>query len=327
MSILALDYPSFDVLVVDNAPATTESRDLIAREFAGQPVQLIEEPVAGISNARNAALRHARGELIAFTDDDVIVDPLWLRALAAGFSRRADVDVVTGLVPSVELRTPTQAYFDDRVTWSRNLQARLYATSEPPADMPLFPFAVGVYGTGANFAARRDALVALGGFDTAFGAGTPTGGGEDIDIFFRILQAGRALAAEPAAIVWHRHRSDLAALRTQSRGYGVGLGAWLAKISSEPRTLRAALRRAPAGLSRLLARQAAGSVDAGAAGLPPFVPSGDLARAVSRMRWYELGCVALGPWRFLQQRRSGHGPGFPVAYRSSSALPSRKVLS
>jgi hypothetical protein len=114
--------------------------------------------------------------------------------------------------------------------------------ADPPADQPLFPFQVGRFGTGANFAVKRDRVLQLGGFDEALGAGTASQGGEDLDLFFRVLTAGDALATEPAAIVWHRHRSDNEALLVQARGYGLGLGAWLTKVVLDPPHRRLAIR-------------------------------------------------------------------------------------
>ena len=180
---------------------------------------------------------------MAFTDDDVIVDKYWLAELAAGFESE-DVACVSGLVAAGELRTPAQRYFEGRVAWSKNLRPRRFSVLEPPVDLPMFPFSVGEFGTGANFAVRRTAALALGGFDTCFGVGTATGGGEDLDFFTRVLFAGQTLVMQPSAIIWHRHRVDVAELRAQARGYGMGLGAWLAKVALDPTMRRAAARRA-----------------------------------------------------------------------------------
>src|SRR5689334_24417701 len=62
--------------------------------------------------------------------------------------------------------------------------------------------------SGASFGFARQALADLGGFDTALGAGTATGGGEDLDIFVRVLRSGGAIAYEPSALVWHQDRKS-----------------------------------------------------------------------------------------------------------------------
>ena len=301
-AILALDYPKFDVLVVDNASRTSEIRDLVQNEFVAPAVTLVSEPTPGLGLARNTGLRAATGEIVAYTDDDVIVDQAWLTELAAGFSRAPNVDCVTGLVPSGELRTPAQGYFDGRVSWSKNLEPRIYSLADPPARLPMFPFSIGEFGTGANFALRRRAALELGGFDSALGVGTRAGGGEDIDMFTRIILDGRTLVMQPSAIVWHRNRDDLAALRVQARGYGTGLGAWLTKLFMNPHTARMALVRSPHALTRLVSL--AWRRPARVAGARP---ADEWDREFARMGWVELFSVARGPLSYLLQRRSARG--------------------
>lgn len=240
-SIQSLDYPDYEVVVVDNA-ARTDATARVVEGLGDARVRWVAEPIPGLSTARNTGLRAARHELVAFTDDDVFVDRHWLCGIAGGFARAPRVSCVSGLVPSGELRTAAQAYFDQRVSWAGSLEPRLFSMAEPPADQPLFPFQVGRFGTGANFAVKRDRVVQLGAFDEALGAGTAAQGGEDLDMFFRVLIAGDALATEPAAIVWHRHRSDTDALLSQARGYGLGLGAWLTKVGLDPSHRRLAAR-------------------------------------------------------------------------------------
>lgn len=247
-SVRAVDYPDVEIIVVDNAAATDATHRYVAA--LGDPrVRVIDEPRPGLSRARNTGLLAAAGDVVAFTDDDVVVDRHWLTAVARGFTRGDNVSCVSGLVPAAELRTPAQAYFDARVGWSACLYARVFDWAAPPLDIPLFPFAVGHYGTGANLAVDRAAVVRVGGFDEALGAGSPTGGGEDLDMFFRLLHAGGTLVYDPASIVWHRHRASSEGLAAQSRTYGIGLGAWIAKIALDPaiapRAFATAARKAP----------------------------------------------------------------------------------
>ncbi len=304
-SVLALAYPCIEVVVVDNAPSTTATAEYL--DALGEPrVRLVTEPRAGLARARNAGVLAARGDVVAFTDDDVVVDPLWVDGLLAGFARAADAGCVCGLVPSGELRSRTQAYFDQRVSWADSARARVFRLREPQPDLALFPFQVGAYGTGANFALRRSAVHDLGGFDEALGVGTPTGGGEDIDMFVRVLLAGHALVVEPSAVVWHRHRDDLAALRIQARGYGLGLGAWLAKVAVSRQAAPLALRRCGGALRRLVGLgrgtgTAAPTTEAEAADARFALPA-DFAAGLGRI---ELLAVARGPWRYLQARRLG----------------------
>lgn len=299
-SILALDYPHFEVLVIDNAGRTAETRDMVRNEFTDPRVTLISEPVPGLSRARNTGLHKAKGAIVAYTDDDVIVDSLWLRQIAAGFERSPETACVTGLVPAGELRSPAQGYFDGRVNWSSSLVPEVYTLADPPEDLPKFPFSPGVFGTGANFALDRLAAISLGGFDTALGVGTRTGGGEDIDMFCRVILEGYALVVQPSAIVWHRHRDGLPDLLAQARGYGSGLGAWMTKVLLDPKTSGLALAR-----SIGVARQFLQNRRLAAEKRQEDAPSADLQLA--RVLRTELLWVARGPFNYFLARGFGAG--------------------
>lgn len=294
-SILLLDYPAFEVVVVDNA-ARTDAAARVVQRLADSRVRRVAEPVPGLSTARNAGLRAAGHGVVAFTDDDVFVDRRWLRGIACGFARSARVSCVSGLVPSGELRTAAQGYFDQRVSWAGSLQPRLFSMAEPPPDQPLFPFQGGRLGTGANFAVKRGRVLELGGFDEALGAGTAAQGGEDLDMFFRVLTAGDALAMEPSAIVWHRHRSDNAALLAQARGYGLGLGAWITKVGLDP----SHRRLAATVIRRQFRPSVRAGVDYGAIMAPSNEFRDDVPAAVGRT---EVLAVLGGPRALWRGRR------------------------
>jgi GT2 family glycosyltransferase len=228
-----------------------------------------------------------------------VVDKAWLSEIAAGFEQAPDVACVTGLVPGGELRSRFQGYFEDRVSWSKVIEPQIFSLADPPAHLPTFPFCVGEFGTGANFALNRRMALSLGAFDTAFGVGTRTGGGEDLDMFTRVILDGYSLVLQPSAIVWHRHRDDLHTLRLQARGYGTALGAWITKILLNPRTARLALVRSPRALRILFSK--AGR-PGGSSGLPDEWDS-----QIAEVMRLELASVARGPLNYLIQRASGEG--------------------
>jgi GT2 family glycosyltransferase len=117
---------------------------------------------------------------------------------------------------------------------------------------PLYPYAAGRFGSGANTALLRSAARELGGFDPDLSAGTMAAGGEDLDLYIRLLRSGRRLTYQPAAIVWHRHHAEFSALTRQLFHYGTGLSAALTKqLVLEPRRADL-LRRVPRGAARLL---------------------------------------------------------------------------
>lgn len=291
-----LDYPDFDVLVVDNAPRTTETQDMVRRDFRDPRITLVQEPVPGLSQARNTGLKTARAGIVAFTDDDVVVDKAWLMEIAAGFAETPDAACVTGLVPAGEVRSRVQEYFNERVSWSKVVVPAVYSLADPPADLPKFPFSPGAFGTGANFALDRDIANSLGGFDTALGAGTRTGGGEDIDMFSRVILAGYSLVVQPSAIAWHRHRDGLEDLRSQASSYGRGLGAWMTKIMVNPRTAHIALRRAP-GVALSSFRSSPDS-------RPSQAGNDEWDAVLADVLRLELFSIALGPLQYLLERLS-----------------------
>ncbi|XAS63713.1 glycosyltransferase [Micrococcaceae bacterium Sec5.8] len=301
-AILGLDYPNFDVIIVDNAASADETRELVRNEFPDPRLTLISEPRPGLSRARNAGMYRAGGDIVAFTDDDVVVDRYWLRGIAAGFEQAPDVACVTGLVPAGELRSPAQGYFDDRVNWSKIVAPKVFSMADPPADLPTFPFCPGAFGTGANFALDRRSALALGAFDPALGVGTRTGGGEDIDMFTRVILEGHSLVVQPSAIVWHRHRAELDDLIVQARGYGKGLGSWLTKILLNPRTARFAIARSPQGALHFLKNARNHSLGQSAATAVPAHQDPRIAKVLRA----ELVSVGRGPLNYLLERRSGH---------------------
>jgi GT2 family glycosyltransferase len=307
----ALDHPAVEVLVIDNAPRDGATRAVFADEVGDDArFRYVLEPRPGLSCARNRGLAEASGEVVAYTDDDVSVDPKWAGALARAFDgvNREDVACVTGLVCTAAINGPAELYFDARTSWADGCRPHVYRLGSADDD-GLFPYSAGVFGTGANFAVRRDVMRRLGGFDEALGAGTKTGGGEDLDAFVRILQAGHALAYEPAAVVWHHHRSDLDGLRRQMYAYGTGLSAFLTKHLMDPRTRWEVLRRIPRGLAKLSAvpRATAGSLGAET----PVRPHGFLLR--------EFGGFLTGPLRYARARRAVPAKDFPLRAASQRA--------
>jgi GT2 family glycosyltransferase len=252
LSLQALEHQQLEFVIVDNAPADSSTRDLVAG-IGGEDERFryVSEPHCGLSWARNRGLSHALGEFIAYTDDDVRVDPLWVRGLLRGFDRRSDVACVTGLVASASLERPVEQYFDARVWWSSSCEAAIYDARHGPMGNGLHPYAAGGFGTGANFAFHTQTLREIGGFDETLGAGSRCAGGEDLDIFVRLLRHGHAIAYEPAALVWHEHRTDRGELNRQMYAYGKALSAYLFKYASSRRTAIDVWRRLPHGLSHV----------------------------------------------------------------------------
>ncbi|MGW1250753.1 glycosyltransferase [Streptomyces sp. NPDC002535] len=251
-SLLAQDHPDFELVVVDNAPRTAATHELVTRTYAehADRVRYVREDTPGLATAHNTGLAAAEGAVAAFTDDDVIADPRWLSSLTAPFATDPGLGCTTGLILPARLGTPAQILLESHGGFAKGFAPRLYDPAHPPADEPLFPFTAGSFGSGANMAFRVDALRRAGGFDPATGTGTAARGGDDLYAFVAVLSAGFRLRYTSEALVWHHHRDTWQDLRNQAYGYGAGLTAYLtATLVRSPRLLPALLARLPRGLA------------------------------------------------------------------------------
>jgi GT2 family glycosyltransferase len=242
-----------EVIVVDNDP-DTPSAAAVVQDFPG--VIYIHEPRPGLSIARNTGIGAARGAIVAFVDDDVLVHPAWLEALLRGFSD-AKVLAVTGLVLPAELETTAQVIFETtmgqsgrghrRIVFDQSFFVPQLSTGPP----------VWTIGAGANMAFRREAFERVGLFDERLGAGA-AGCSEDSELWYRLLAAGGECHYLPEAVVFHRHRVDRDQLRRQAHDYMRGHVAALFLQYREfrhPGNLWRALITVPAHLLRRIFRE------------------------------------------------------------------------
>lgn len=250
----------FELLVVDNAPSDDRTMTECRRHAN---IVYCREPVPGLNFGRNRALREASGEIIAYLDDDVVVDSGWFDGLARVWSDNPDAGAVTGLVLPLRLDTPAQVLFERRGGFRRGFRRVRYGRTA--FRDPLHPFGAGKFGAGANMSMRRSLVVELGGFDEALDTGKPLPGGGDLDIFFRVIKSGAALVYEPRMAVFHDHREALSVLARQYWTWGLGFGAFAAKTRMSSREARATtnalLRWWFADQSFRLARSIAGKGD------------------------------------------------------------------
>ncbi len=293
-SLLQSDYPSdrLEILVVDNAPATRGTHELIHGVYADVDlVRYVREDIPGSASARNQGLVMAGGELVAFTDDDVVVDRHWLSELGRAFVDYPQVSCVSGLLLPWELETQAQVWFEEYGGFSRGFERRLYDLKDHRLDDPLYPYSAGVFGTGNNMGFRAEAIRSIGGFDPALGNGTPALGGVDSEALLRTVLEGRTVLYEPAAIVHHIHRADYTDLRKQVYSYGVGLTAYLLKtMLSRPELIPDVARRIPAGLRFALSPTSEKNDE----------KRGDYPSELTRL---ELRGMAYGPLAYLRSRR------------------------
>lgn len=230
-SILQLDYPLLDVLVIDNAPSSSSTHQLVRDRYP--QARYVREDRPGLNWARNRAIEEARGEIIAYTDDDVVVDSGWVKAMARVFAENPGVMAVTGLVAPFELETEAQILFERYGGFGRGFERKWYWVDRDAGERAAAVHGgAGKFGTGANMAYRRSIFDLIGHFDTALDVGTVTNGGGDLEMFFRVLKEGGVLVYEPGALVFHCHRRDYEQLRAQITNNGIGFYSYIVRSAT-----------------------------------------------------------------------------------------------
>lgn len=212
-ALQVLEEPPCEVLVVDNAPTTEATQEVVA-SMPG--VRYVREPRAGLDIARNTGVCHSTGALIAFTDDDVEVHPGWLAGLRAGFYS-PEVMAVTGLALPAELETEAQVIFEKHWSFNRGFAPRTFGSSfferTKQRGVPVWDI-----GAGANMAFRREVFDEVGYFDERLDVGA-AGCSGDSEFWFRILAEGWSCRYEPSAVVFHTHRKTKEGLNRQLYAY------------------------------------------------------------------------------------------------------------
>jgi len=196
-SLERLTYPDYEIVLVNDG--SKDRTGEIARSFP--TVRVIDTPNQGLSAARNVGLAEATGEIVAYTDADTRVDRDWLTHLVQPFLTSNVVgsggpNVVPADDPPIAQCIarapggPTHVLLDDRI-----------AEHVP----------------GCNMAFRRDALLAIGGFNPIY-----LRAGDDVDVCWRLQARGGKIGFASAALVWHHHRASIKAYWKQQLGYGEG---------------------------------------------------------------------------------------------------------
>jgi glucosyl-dolichyl phosphate glucuronosyltransferase len=190
---------SFEIVVVDNA--SVDDTAAVVHSVAGRasvPVVYLEETKPGKSHALNAAITRARGELLVFTDDDVLPSPGWLAAYVAAFGETGADFGAGRIAPLWEAPTPrwmSPALYgvlaipdggDRRLRLGKGINEQI---------MPI----------GANMAVRRHVLDRVGGWNPDLGKLEGTlRTGEDHEFALKMMRAGFTGVYEPSALVQHR---------------------------------------------------------------------------------------------------------------------------
>jgi glycosyltransferase involved in cell wall biosynthesis len=203
-----------EIIVVDNAPSDNRTEQVV-RMF--NRVRYCREPRPGLDVARNTGIRAARSPIIAYTDDDVAVHPLWVYQVWQTFANEPNVAAMTGLVIASELMTEAQLIFETHWSFNRGYVAKQYDAEYFQQTLASGP-PVWEIGAGANMAFRRALFDEIGYFDERLDVGA-AGCSGDSELWYRTLSHGHVIQYNPKAVVFHTHRKELAAVRKQVFNY------------------------------------------------------------------------------------------------------------
>ncbi len=195
-SLEKLHYPDYEVILVDDG-STDSTQQIAARHPLARCFR--HERNLGLSVARNTGIAAAQGEIVAFTDSDCRADPDWLYYLVGDL-----IKSTFAAMGGPNLLPPEDSPVASAVMASPGGPAHVMLTDTQAEHIP-----------GCNMAFYRWALEDLGGFDPVFQTA-----GDDVDICWRLQQAGYKIGFSPSAFVWHYRRSTLPDYLKQQRGYG-----------------------------------------------------------------------------------------------------------
>ena len=219
-SIARLDYPRnrYEVVVVDDG--SVDGTEALVRELQGQVPMVLRyyrQEKKGLSAAKNIGIRESRGEILAFTDDDCLLEREWLARLVQAFDS-PEVGVVGGPDKIPGVSTAFAKCIDYSVT-------SFIGTGgvREGGVMRLAKY----YPRGCNTALLKSLAEEAGGFDERFRVG------EDIELVYRIRRAGYSIRYATEAFVWHKRRGSFRAFVRQI----FSRGCWRAELGRRHREL------------------------------------------------------------------------------------------
>jgi GT2 family glycosyltransferase len=214
-SVLASEYPSFDLTIIDQS---TDDLTRAAVESLGvdeSKLRYVHSTEPGLSRAYNNGVRRTDGAVLVFTDDDCLVEPDWITNIVDAFESEPDGDLLYGQVVAAG-----SADTDVQLTPALHLD-----TPQRLAKGEGFK----VWGMGANFAARRRLFERAGYFDEMLGGGGPLWSSQDYDLEYRAYQAGCVILLRPEVYIRHDGRREAEDWPSLLLAYGAGDGAFYMK--------------------------------------------------------------------------------------------------
>ncbi len=215
-SILANSYRNLELVVVDQS--TNDQSRRIVESIDDPRIVYVPTATVGLSRSRNIAIRTARAEIAAFTDDDCVCDPAWISTLVAEYERDPKVMGVTGRVVA----------YGDAIA-DMFCPSLIDCRERHAVDVPIVPQPV--LGSGNNMSFRMEVFRRIGLFIESLGAGPTMKSGEDTEFVFRALREHMKLVYAPAALVYHDNWMPMTQYHVLARDYLLGGSAVLSKFA------------------------------------------------------------------------------------------------
>jgi glycosyltransferase involved in cell wall biosynthesis len=218
---------SWELIVVDNN-CTDETAEAI-KTFAANSricVRYVFEAQQGLSYARNAGIKAARGDIVAFTDDDVTVHPRWLCELQKTFDEYDCLGVGGKIVPVWNGQEPSWLRRDGPFAFRSGVIVS-FDQGEEAQELTISP-------VGANMAYKKVGFEEHGFFRTDLGKiGKDSMLGEEVEFCMRLFRAGRRVVYAPKAIVYHP--VELSKLKKSFESHYFNWGRYLARVDGFPK--------------------------------------------------------------------------------------------
>jgi glycosyltransferase involved in cell wall biosynthesis len=280
-SLAALDYPAYDVVVVDNAPSDLRSREVALR----WGVRYLTEQIPGLSRARNCGARASSSEIVAYLDDDALAEPDWLSVLVRDFEDPRAM-AVTGAILPTHLDNSEGQPREAPAPSAAGRSERRVVDRETPGWFELANF--GGVGDGSNMAFRRSVFDTWQGFEENLGRGTILNGGEEHCAFYTLIERGYRVVYNPAAVIRHPDPPTADEVRKRHLHLLAIAAAYITRLAVEHPSSRRPLARYIFDRLRGTTR--------------PWTDRPSKASPALAPRWLTLLTMLSGPWIYLRSR-------------------------
>lgn len=224
-SVKRQTHASWELIVIGQGDETSMRSAVESAAGGDERIRYVHTDRFGANVGRNEGIRNARGDVIAFLDDDCEAAPDWLERVVATFDEHPDLGLLAGALvrPDLPPGSPRFAVCPDMIPLEVTYDSGTFG-GEPPDGFGL---------VSANLAIRRSVIDAVGPFDELLGPGTSYGGADDTDYLLRVEALPTTLRSDPAIVVEHTygHRFGIRGSYRILRAYALGNGALAAKLT------------------------------------------------------------------------------------------------